>query len=193
MLHTDTHTYLLTQHKLPVAILKVLNCSSSVWCKNDTWNTANLQDSRKHPEGFTSILAYAPETTIPLEIFIMFLQHLAKVGPQPLIENDRKSQCKSWPLLLTVLLGATSVWGAACLCGILLFVFKYVLQNIIVWGTVIYIYRLAVHLRKILTKQPTAFPGCICQCGKRLPPCGLHPRHKCKPPHSIQNCWKFYF
>lgn len=50
-----------------------------------------------------------------------------------------------------------SVWGAACHGEILLFVFKYVLQNIIVQGTVIYIYRLVVHLRKILTKQPTAF------------------------------------
>lgn len=95
VLHTARHTYLFTQHKLPTAILKVLNCSSSVLCKNDTLNTANLQDSRKHSEALTRILAYAPETRNPLEIFIIFLQHLAKVGPYPLIENARTPQCKS--------------------------------------------------------------------------------------------------
>lgn len=165
---------------------------SSVWCKNDTLSTANLQDSRKHSEAFTSILTYAPETRNPLEIFIMFLQRLAKVGPQPLFENARKRQCKSWALFLNALLGTFYLRSSLPLWDSF-FIFKYVLQYIIVQGTVIYIYRLAVHLRKILTKQPTAFPSCIFQCGKRLPPCGLHPRHNCKPSHSIQNCWKFYF
>lgn len=103
--HTARHTYLFTQHKLPIAILKVLNYSSSVSCKNDTLNRDSLQDSRKHSEAFTSILAYAPENRNHLEIFIMFLQNLAKVGPQPLIENARKPQDKSWALLLNALFG----------------------------------------------------------------------------------------
>lgn len=180
MPHTARHTYLFTQHKIPSAILKVFNYGSSIFCRNNTLNKANLQDSRKHSEAFTSILAHAPENRNHLEIFIMFLQLLAKVGPQPLIENARKSQHKSWALLLNALLGtfcsrnSLPLWDS-------LFIFKYVLQNIIVQGTVIYTYRLVVHLRKILTKQPTAFPGCICQPGKRLPPCGLHPRQNCKP------------
>lgn len=109
-----------------------------VLCKNDTLNTANLQDSRKHSEAFTSVLAYAPENRNHLEIFIMFLQYLAKVGPQPLIENTKKPQSKSWALLLNALLG-TFCSGSSLTLWNSLFIFYYVLQNIIVQGTVIYI------------------------------------------------------
>lgn len=49
-----------------------------------------------------------------------------------------------------------SVQVTACRCRI--FIFKqYDIIKIIVQGTVIYTYRLALHLRKILTKQLTAF------------------------------------
>lgn len=102
--HGQTHLFVYTA-QTPNCNPKVLNYSSSVSCKNDTLNRASLQDSRKHSEAFTSILAYAPENRNHLEIFIMFLQHLAKVGPQPLIENARKPQDKSWALLLNALLG----------------------------------------------------------------------------------------
>lgn len=102
--HGQTHLFVYTA-QTPNCNLKVLNYSSSVSCKNDTLNRDSLQDSRKHSEAFTSILAYAPENRNHLEIFIMFLQHLAKVGPQPLIENTRKPQDKSWALHLNALLG----------------------------------------------------------------------------------------
>lgn len=53
-----------------------------------------------------------------------------------------------------------------------------------VQGTV-YTYRLALHLRKTLTKQLAAFPPLRCQSEKRLPPSGLQPRTSTAS-HSVQ-------
>lgn len=52
-----------------------------------------------------------------------------------------------------------------------LFIFKHVLQNIIAQGTVIYTYRLAGHLRKILTKQPP-FQAAFASVGRDCHPVG---------------------